>query len=61
MIKTQQLLLQREPIKTRSRGASTVKVERSAASNTFTARTTGGARAAKRLRMKWRGRAKLEA
>jgi hypothetical protein len=39
MIKTQQLLLHREPIKTRSRGASTVKVERSAASNAFTARS----------------------
>jgi hypothetical protein len=31
MIKKQQLLLQREPIKTAERGASTVKVERSAA------------------------------
>ena len=30
---------QREPIRTSSRGASTVKVERSAASNTFTARS----------------------
>ena len=30
---------QREPICTSSRGASTVKVERSAASNTFTARS----------------------
>jgi len=39
MIKAQQLPLQREPIKTRSRRASTVKVERSGASNTFTARS----------------------
>jgi hypothetical protein len=39
LLASQQLLFQREPIATSIREASTVKVERSVVSNTFTARS----------------------